>query len=1755
MRRFLAALLFGAFLAAPARAKDVTVSDFSPRGRLTGDQPRPSFTVVFSGDVVPASKLDAPLTGGDVPIKFRPALEGTAKWVAPDTLVFTPSANLRPATRYAADFGPGGLRTADGTLVGGAQSFEFTTPPLKFERVSLLGLSADRRATLKIDFNVPVSPVRLRGFLSLYDEQGASVGYAVRGAAPGAEVLVDTREIWGKSLRLVINPGLMPDKGDLPLENFLEKTIDLIAETRVTGSEALMNAFGRGSVHIELNSPVDLAKAKGFIELSPEVPFTLESVYDGFSVAGDFAPRSRVTLTIRKGLKGAEGEAMKEDFVKSFIFPDVPPSVRFPAAGMFLTPAETPRIALETTNVQTLRISAWRLYANNVAVAALDSADWNNNFTRWAKPLGSREFRVDAPLNETARRAADLSALGCEGEGIYMIEARGADPGVWISARMLLAVTDTAVSARLYKRGLHVWAASVSGARPLAGASVKVYSASNQLLLSGTTDAEGAASFAVDGWEDDLRPVLVTAEIDGRISFVKLGNDQLAGRDVDVSGAPWNDGYDGMWTLPRGLWQPGETLRAQAIVRDASLGLPGEFPLAWKLSGRGIDLASGVLKLDGNGVGSISVPIPEAAGSGEYSLALLVPGTRTVVAERSVFIEEFRPPQVETALKAPDAMFPGVEGKFDIGARYLFGGSGAGLNWELSYTAVPEKYVSKTFPGYEFGCETAKDAGRYSGEIGVGTLDEGGRASAVWTPGEDIRAPSIVRAHFRLNVMEANGRWTGSTVSVPVYPTKALIGVMAPKGGARPNADAEIALVSVDTNDAPVNLGAVDVEIRKVTERYVMLTDDGGSRMVWQEEFSEPEKSTVELNGTGKFVFRPKDEGQYRITFAHADGRASLRLWALENWRGSAVTGAVMPDRVEMRADREAYAVGGTAKIAIKPPFAGRAVLTVGGDRPVAIKSFEINDGESVVEVPVTPEMLPNGWAALQVVRPENAGSKPPHRALGAIPIKLDLASRRLNVAVEAPRKSEPGGYTARVRVTDAAGAPAKGSVSFALVDRGILLLAGGDNEDPWEYFTRRRGLNGKFCDVYDALLPIEARGTIPLHPAGGAEGAMALRMMANADMMSPVRASDYTPLSFWLPDVPLKDGAAEITVAIPEYAGSLRVEAIAVDGENMGRATAETEIARPVVVDLSLPRFAAPGDTLRPALNVTSAESGGATVSVSPAEGLSQEGGAWTSGETLSAGARLPLTDRLPAVTVGSAASRGVLKAAVTMNGRDYPAEASLSVRPGRPLITLVGGGAVGEGVAEFEVPADWYPGTANVSVSISGAPAADAVSLLETVDSWGCGLDRAVSRGWITLALPGLLSGADTDLANPAENRAALGALLAEMACYRLYDGSWSAWRGEGADPWGSVAALHLLTAVGKSGVLEPDALDLGYQWLRRYMADPLPENASGMAAAMNARAYGCYVLALAGSAPLGWMNWLDERGGNLDGSGRALLSAAYALAGEKEKAFALIGTESASADAALSLPEAGFRMLALDAIEPGGAPSRDLAARVAAELSKGGACRSARDAASMLMALSVFSRHVVPGPVAAKLTGPDGSELASFDGSPVSWKGSSGGKMKLTVTGGGSLWYSWTASGVPAGETESYSRGLRVERALLDAKTMSPIDPAAVEFGGEVLMKVKLTGLADDARLRVSMLLPAGFEAQSPGEGAENTGFSARADLRYDRLLLAVEGHGKSFEWTLPCRAVARGTFALPPVSAEALGNPGIACLGESGSVTVR
>ncbi len=74
------------------------------------------------------------------------------------------------------------------------------------------------------------------------------------------------------------------------------------------------------------------------------------------------------------------------------------------------------------------------------------------------------------------------------------------------------------------------------------------------------------------------------------------------------------------------------------------------------------------------------------------------------------------------------------------------------------------------------------------------------------------------------------------------------------------------------------------------------------------------------------------------------------------------------------------------------------------------------------------------------------------------------------------------------------------------------------------------------------------------------------------------------------------KGGTANIAIEIPDFNGSLRLMAVAWSADKLGRADRMLIVRDPVVADLVLPRFLAPGDQIGAALNLDNVEGAAGT-------------------------------------------------------------------------------------------------------------------------------------------------------------------------------------------------------------------------------------------------------------------------------------------------------------------------------------------------------------------------------------------------------------------------------------------------------------------------------------------------------------------------------------------------------------------------------
>jgi len=459
-----------------------------------------------------------------------------------------------------------------------------------------------------------------------------------------------------------------------------------------------------------------------------------------------------------------------------------------------------------------------------------------------------------------------------------------------------------------------------------------------------------------------------------------------------------------------------------------------------------------------------------------------------------------------------------------------------------------------------------------------------------------------------------------------------------------------------------------------------------------------------------------------------------------------------------------------------------------------------------------------------------------------------------------------------------------------------------------------------------------------------------------------------------------------------------------------------------------------------------------------------------------------------------------------------------------------------------------------------------------------YGC-LEQTVSSAWPPLIAPDLVRGVDPRLAPRGAAAALVKEKIRRIQALQLYDGSFALWPGDGSpDLWGGVYATHFLLEARRRlpGSVPPLLLDPALRNLRSLLPlSPERPEEEALRTMATTKAYAAYVLARNGEPPLGWMEHLRSRTGDLRPAGRSFLAAAYALAGQKAEAKRLLG---ASAPSSIPLPRGGgtldgpvrdraVRLLAWFHVEPRGAEAAREAAALLSDLRKLQE-PTTQESALALYALGLwFEANPTPKTPVEVRAAEGGAVRGVVSGDAERLlSGAPGSSWTLTASGGRG-YYAWTAEGVPLAPVPDQDRGLALRVSLRDRKgkplpANRPV-PRGAALIGEIRLKA-LSGVPED--LVVVWPLAGGLEIENPrltaplpGEKAATTeGENApavRAELRDDRLILFVERLDRPLVWRFALRAVTAGRFALPAASATGMYDPGLQSLRRGGILEIR
>ncbi|MBA4048585.1 MAG: alpha-2-macroglobulin, partial [Sphingomonas sp.] len=749
------------------------------------------------------------------------------------------------------------------------------------------------------------------------------------------------------------------------------------------------------------------------------------------------------TLVLPAGIKDESGRALTNAtrFPLAIRFDEAPPLVKFAASFGILEAKQGGILPVTVRGVEPAlqgRTQAISGQALRVEGSDGDIARWLRTVARADDYASHEEKRgtETVTINDTGSkpvltggRGSALSvALPGKGKDFEVVGVPLAKPGFYVvelaSPRLGAALLGrnapryVASSALVTNMSVHfkwgrgaslAWVTTLDGAKPVAGADVRVTdSCDGRTLATGRTDSSGAVRFTsgVDDPEsyascpraesDDAgsgaHPLMISARKGGDFSFTLTDwGEGIRPYDFDL---PY--GYDARGDIfhtvfDRALVRQGEPIHMKHILRApvaAGFEVSGGFSATLRLQHRGSDTQFDLpLTIDANGIGESVWTAPKAAPMGDYELQM-IRGDNTIYSGQSFKVDEYRLPTMRATVSGPkEAVVKPKSLPLDLFVGFLSGGGAANLPVDLRIgwfggVPTPDGYES-----YDFGGKALREGVRPlngDGEEEAGTLPPTqtlpAKLSADGTARQSIDIPQSLdgAANMRVEMdyQDANGETLTASRSIAIYPSAVQLGLKT-DGWLMKADDLRLRLVALDTEGKPIAGQQIAVALYSreiLTARRRLI---GGfyayDNQVKTTKLAAACTATTDAQGLAVCKIDPGVSGEVYAVATTADARGNVARATRSVWLAGEDDwwfGGDNGDRMDLIPEQLAYKAGETGKFQVRMPFR-RATALVTVEREGVLTHFvtELSGKDPVVEVKMPGTYAPDVFVSVLAVR------------------------------------------------------------------------------------------------------------------------------------------------------------------------------------------------------------------------------------------------------------------------------------------------------------------------------------------------------------------------------------------------------------------------------------------------------------------------------------------------------------------------------------------------------------------------------------------------------------------------------------------------------------------------------------------------------------------------------------------------------------------------------------------------------------------
>jgi uncharacterized protein YfaS (alpha-2-macroglobulin family) len=845
-----------------------------------------------------------------------------------------------------------------------------------------------------------------------------------------------------------------------------------------------------------------------FLSIEPAVAnLRFEGWSNELIAKGDFGLDREYRLIVGEDFISGDAVAFAGDRIRTFRFDPVKPRLYLPEITASQIQGGNRRFEVLSANLTALKVVA-RLVDPADAAAAIvafdkyqrENADYDNH--EFYQPLPVYSFRSEriaerrietaaGPLDARQVTAVDWNdVLGGRRTGVVFLtvegeprpEVGGRRPG----AQALVQLTDLGVMWKKLADGLQLTVFSLETAKPLENAIATLLDKEFKTTREAVTNAEG---IALTQWADESEWLMVRNDADVHALRIGVAADELPmyAFNLPIQYSSWvsfgekNRPMRAQVFTDRPLYRPGETVRVKGILRDLTangLAFPGACEGKLTLRDpRGRELLTKDVKSDKRGAFDTEFTLGSTAGS--HMIMLEIPDVSnspwSTGFNCGFQVADFQPDAFELEVDMPERVPPGESAIATVGARYLFGSplGRADLRWTLIERKEyfqPEGYDSWNFGN---GDDNSEQALTLRGD-GVFHGDK----PFVITPQLPATSNSPRRAHLNVELTDINQQTVSSSVSFTRDAADFQLGAALPQGRvARVGDELPLQVIAVRPDGKPL-ADSIEVSAELIHRRFetVRVRGAGNAISFRTETVEEPIAKTtgrtlkpVRDNGfwtvkEGTSVsFRIDRTGGYHVKLTARDsaGREVVNVMPIYISGSDEVAWDYRnPAHVDLVADKEEYRPGETARLLVKAPISGEALVTIErGERILRRMRVTLEGNAPEIEVPLDAADAPNVFVSLMLIRGREHSTlkhKMPSARYGVAMLRVRQPDKQLNVEVK-PAKSEvlPGGeIEVAVHVGNEAGnALADAEVVLFAPDEGILAITGYERPKPGSIF------------------------------------------------------------------------------------------------------------------------------------------------------------------------------------------------------------------------------------------------------------------------------------------------------------------------------------------------------------------------------------------------------------------------------------------------------------------------------------------------------------------------------------------------------------------------------------------------------------------------------------------------------------------------------------------------------------------------------